>query len=352
MDPVKHRVRRQVLSPAFSPNRVQELSSRILEKVKQLCEIYEKLAKSSTPVDINASFKAFTLDVISEIVFGEEFGVVDSPGFHHPHVDTLHAAIKQGWISRSFPILSQISLSLPERISTLLFPIPVEEFRRVRLIPWFNLANLHLFIKMFLATSLKPNKQKCGIRVAAYLQEREQIPSGRQPSTTPHRRNKSLEFQAPNPRKNKSVVLEMLLDCSAAKGHIVPNSAELTEEALTLLVAGNDTTANAMILGMYHICRDSAVQSRVEAELHAAFPGSGDEITLERVKDLPYVVSAVLKPITVRKQKRTLTLANQTATIKEILRCTHPVPGRLPRVVPPEGYQLFEGSFLKAGVSS
>jgi len=135
VDPGKHRVRRQVLSPAFSPNRVQELSPRILEKVKQLCERFEQLAKSSSPVNINASFKAFTLDIISEIVFGEEFGVIDSPGFHHPHVDTLHAAIKQGWVSRSFPIFSQISLSLPERISTLLFPIPIEEFRRVRLIP-------------------------------------------------------------------------------------------------------------------------------------------------------------------------------------------------------------------------
>jgi cytochrome P450 len=144
----------------------------------------------------------------------------------------------------------------------------------------------------------------------------------------------------------------MLLDPSAAKGHVVPNSAELTEEALTLLVAGNDTTANAMILGMYHICRDNAVQSRVEAELDAAFPTLGAEITLERVKGLPYLVRAVLKRIIIRTQKLTLSCANQTATIKEILRCTHPVPGRLPRVVPPEGYQLFDGSFLNPGVSS
>ncbi len=150
MDPVKHRVRRQVLSPAFSSARVQQLSARVGEKVNQLCEKFKGFAEFSTPVNINASFKAFTLDLVSEIVFGEEFGVIESPGFHHPHVDILHAAVKQGWISRSFPKLSQISLSLPIWVSTLLFPIPIEEFRRVRLLfPAQDPTQCHLLLKDF-----------------------------------------------------------------------------------------------------------------------------------------------------------------------------------------------------------
>jgi cytochrome P450 len=134
IDPAEHRIRRQVLSPVFSPTNVQDqLAPLVYDKVRKLCKKLEELMNASQPVNINASFKAFTLDVISKIVFGEEFGVLDSAGFRHIHVDTLHEAVKMGWVFRSFPTLSRISLALPEWISALLFPIPVEEFRRVRI---------------------------------------------------------------------------------------------------------------------------------------------------------------------------------------------------------------------------
>lgn len=64
----------------------------------------------------------------------------------------------------------------------------------------------------------------------------------------------------------------------------------LNEEVLMLMGAGNDTTSNAMILGMYHICRSSQAQMRLEAELEAAYPLPGQAITYASVKQLPYLV--------------------------------------------------------------
>ena len=127
-------------------------------------------------------------------------------------------------------------------------------------------------------------------------------------------------------RKDVSIVLEQMLDANAARGHIVPDAYNLNEEALTLLTAGNDTTANSMILGAYYICSHPEVKAKLVDELRKTFPSPGDMITYTAVKQLPYI----------------------TAVIKEILRCANPLPGRLPRVVPADGCTI-NGNFVKAG---
>lgn len=60
-----------------------------------------------------------------------------------------------------------------------------------------------------------------------------------------------------------------------------------------LMGAGNDTTSNAMILGMYHICRNSQVQMRLEAELEAAYDLPCQAISYASVKQLPFLVSVL-----------------------------------------------------------
>ena len=84
--------------------------------------------------------------------------------------------------------------------------------------------------------------------------------------------------------------MERLLDSSAVRDHVAPNTTELNEEALMLLTAGNDTTANAMIFGVYYICRHPDVQRELAAELHAQFPGTEQKITYEDLRNLPYLV--------------------------------------------------------------
>lgn len=84
--------------------------------------------------------------------------------------------------------------------------------------------------------------------------------------------------------------MERLLDSSAVRDHVVPNTTELNEEALMLLTAGNDTTANAIIFGIYYICRHLNVQQRLATELQAQFPDIKQKIDYEGVKKLTYLV--------------------------------------------------------------
>lgn len=118
------------------------------------------------------------------------------------------------------------------------------------------------------------------------------------------------------------------MDPKAARGHVVPNAYDLNEEALTLLTAGNDTTANAMIIGAYLICTHPLVRDRLFKELQATFPEGYHDITFEKAKHLPYL----------------------TAVLQEVLRCSNPLPGRLPRVVPPDGASI-DGIELDPGVT-
>ena len=84
--------------------------------------------------------------------------------------------------------------------------------------------------------------------------------------------------------------MELLLDPLSVKGHRVPSKAELNEEVIMLLVAGNDTTATAMISGLYQICRNRAIYKQLKTELFNAIPNAREAISIDQVKNLPYLV--------------------------------------------------------------
>ena len=135
VDPAKHRIRRQLLAPASTQARVQELSSHVEHKVDQLYRRLETLSKSPAPLNLPGALKCFTLDVISRIVFGKEFGALTSSHFHHRQLVTLQKSLQGVWAYRAFPTLSKLSMMLPGWISETFFPIPLIELAKVLLFP-------------------------------------------------------------------------------------------------------------------------------------------------------------------------------------------------------------------------
>ncbi|KAG6828596.1 hypothetical protein H0H92_007337 [Tricholoma furcatifolium] len=94
---------------------------------------------------------------------------------------------------------------------------------------------------------------------------------------------------------------------------------ELTAEALTLLIAGSDTTSNSTCAIIYHLASHPEVQAKLHAELDEQL-GSEDLLaaTADQVKRLPYL----------------------DACINEGLRVHSTSSLGLPRVVPPEGMNV------------
>ncbi|KAJ9659114.1 hypothetical protein H2201_007516 [Coniosporium apollinis] len=124
----------------------------------------------------------------------------------------------------------------------------------------------------------------------------------------------------------RPTIFSELLDPEKQDGWPMPSTMELKDDVYSLLVAAADTTGNAMTRAAFHVINDQQAYSKLRSELLAAFPdprAKQDFVTLER---LPYL----------------------TAVIKEALRLSLGVIGRLPRVVP-EGSAKFNGYFVPAG---
>jgi cytochrome P450 len=123
----------------------------------------------------------------------------------------------------------------------------------------------------------------------------------------------------------RSPIIEALYQGKTSKGQRAVDFENLCEEVVTLTTAGGDTTSSALILGIYQICRNVKIYTQLEEELMSSF-SSTSPITYEQARRLPYL----------------------TVCIKEILRISNPLPGRLPRVAPPEGFELY-GQHLLGG---
>jgi cytochrome P450 len=92
-------------------------------------------------------------------------------------------------------------------------------------------------------------------------------------------------------------------------------------ESVDLLLAGTDTLSITLVNILYHLSHNQTIISRLQAEVDSL-----DAFTLPSLEKLPLL----------------------TATIKEGLRVSHGVLGRLPRIAPSGGWN-FEGSYVPAG---
>jgi cytochrome P450 len=93
---------------------------------------------------------------------------------------------------------------------------------------------------------------------------------------------------------DRSIVIDTLLDPNAAKDHSVLDADQLAAEVIMLLSAGNDTTSDAMIVGIYQTLRNPKVYQTLTDELNNFFPNVKEEITYDKAKRLPYLVCKVV----------------------------------------------------------
>ncbi|RYP70074.1 hypothetical protein DL771_005691 [Monosporascus sp. 5C6A] len=311
-DTAKHRIRRKVLAPALSGTRIQELAPIVERKTQQLLARFDDSARA--PVCVTSAAKAFTMDIISRIVLGQELGCVARSDYRSELSDNLQAAFSTGWIGPSFPTLSAMALWISRRVPVFLFPMPHVKFRKS------CIGITHAYLKRFDSSysdrSVEPIKE-----YAASIK---------------------------TSRGERSPVIDMLMDPNLVPGHKLPTVEEIGDELIMLLTAGSDTSSNAMISGIYFICRHGVVYKRLFDELKSAFPKLDQVITYEKAKELPYLVSKSIPQLTI--DWWTDSIALKTAVIRETLRLGHPLPGRLPRTVPEGGYSL-HGGLVPPGVN-
>jgi cytochrome P450 len=102
---------------------------------------------------------------------------------------------------------------------------------------------------------------------------------------------------------------------------------EMHSNAVTLLVAGSETTATTLSGTTYLLLKNASAYDKLVSEIRNAFATAGD-ITIEAVNKLPYLV----------------------ACLNEGLRYYPPVPTGFPRTVPPAG-DTISGFYVPGGTA-
>ena len=110
---------------------------------------------------------------------------------------------------------------------------------------------------------------------------------------------------------------------------------DLADEGASLLVAGTETSATTLAYATYYFLAFPEVRRRVLEELVTVESDENGRMALTKLEALPYFVR-----LEAMFENYGANMIRKVGFVKETLRCTHGVPGRLTRVVPRGGFYV------------
>ncbi|KAF9019750.1 cytochrome P450 [Hymenopellis radicata] len=254
----EHKQRREILNPLFSRRSILRMENLVQDKVDLLVD--QIRAYHGEPVNLFRGFRALAMDIVTAYSYAHSFDGLTAPGFDHPIIRTVEGAVPMLTATQFLPFL-HLMHRLPSWLSTMMNP------------DFGGAAHLRTFL---------------GDQVDGILNN----PDGLN----------SVEHET---------IYHHLISPELVKKGEPPSKKALVEEAIVLLIAGTDTSSNAMTLGLFHLLSNEPAKKKLQAELQAAWPEKDTPFSYEMAEKLPYL----------------------TGVIKEGLRLSYGVPVALPRIV-------------------
>ncbi|WP_241762594.1 cytochrome P450 [Vibrio splendidus] len=233
---------RKLTEPMFQPSHVKHFYPKLSVITERLRKHFEKLSESETVVDLVSEFKKYTVDVTSLLAFGEDFNSIEQSDT--PLGESLRHV---------FPVISQRSKS----------PIPLWRLFKTKKDTQFD-ASLEE-IGHFVSACI--DKQRTRLADCPKLRE--------------------------SPENMLQIMLlEQELDASLTDRDILAN-------AITLLLAGEDTTANTLAWMAFLVSGNQVSEQTLQSELADLGEASVLEWPIPRV---PYMTAIMyeamrLKPV-------------------------------------------------------
>lgn len=252
---------------------------------------------NDTVVNFHYAFRALTADLVMDYCFQSDMGCINSPGFRHEGLEMFVEGFELPTIPFHFPklfgFMGAIIALLPEQMRKEKFPA------------------LYGFELMY---NLSKERVEHSIEVAE--------------------KEKALGSSASGVAKDESgdkilTMFDVMLRPDVEKGQITPPKGDLVADGCLQIAAGTDTTGNALSYLLWYITQNPDVEKRLLEELKRGI-GKGEVVS-----------SATLEGPGFEYLR---------AVIKEGLRLSQGVPGRIIREVPSEG-ATFDGCFIPGGVS-
>ncbi|KAL8730121.1 MAG: hypothetical protein Q9181_004778 [Wetmoreana brouardii] len=270
LDTPTARQRREAYTHYFSKDAIRRVEPLIHQKVDRFLARLREARRKEDPVDLSLGFRCLAADVIVDYAYQEDFGGLSAESFKHPVIeagDDLLIYAQWGlYFRKLFMTLDFVTSCLPDSVISTLSP---------------------------------------------------QLLAIRNFETVCARRIQRLKARPKNYHSELPTIFDTLLNPQKNKNRAVPSNAVLTSEAILMLLAGTDTTANCLVVGTYGVLHSPKTLEKLSYELREAIPDPEDPsgMTADRLRKLPYL----------------------SACIKESLRLSYGAPGRLPRVVPASG---------------
>ncbi|KAL5358851.1 cytochrome P450 [Aspergillus floccosus] len=233
-----HRERRKLMSPSFSKQTIAKMQDVLRRKIGRACRQLSKV-KNDGAVHVHNFLRCMTVDVISELAFGQSLDLLDSVQdntFQQPILEALDFVVENVVDFHYWPLYRAAANMSPGFITRVLAPKTLKFYFAVQAI------------------------QKA---LDDYLMSKDIMDQKRRDATI----FKPLE-------------------------HLTKE--QLINESIDIIIAGSDTTATTLSFAIHEILKNPAIARKLTAELDAAMPESARDLSLAEAEKLSYL-SAVVK---------------------------------------------------------
>ncbi|KAG8532742.1 uncharacterized protein KY384_002619 [Bacidia gigantensis] len=271
----EHRMQRKNLMPAFAFRHVKDCYPIFWDKSCKLVarlmteevgsQTKESLESGPVKVEIANWISRATLDIIGTAGFGKDFNALDDP---ENELNATYRKVLQP--TRAGQMLAFMGMVLP---SWLIRSLPVATNN--------NIAQAAEYIKKVARQLIGDKKEK--IRLEG--------------------------------KRTETDILSVALESGGF------TDEELVNQLMTFLVAGHETTATAMTWGLYLLCQNPSIQTRLREEIRATIPSieAGEKMTPQTLESCSYLhacCNEILRlyaplPLTVREAVRDTTIMGQ-----------------------------------------
>ncbi|KAI9875070.1 MAG: hypothetical protein M1830_008971 [Pleopsidium flavum] len=257
-----HKMRRGVISPYFSRGMILRLEQGVIRKtVDKLCERIEEFRASKQPLPLGTAYRAFTTDVVTEYTMAKSLNFLDRPDFNERWFNEFLENVKLVHFVTQFPWFPKFAKSLPVWLRGMLLP------KTAQLLEFH-----HVIEDIVVQTKNTPDDDY-------------------------------------NSKASPTVFYDMFNADVPAEEKTIDR---LTEEGILFVVAGNETTGNALSIMAFHLLDNPTILQTLKKELIDAMPDPKIPATWQELEKLPYL----------------------SAVITEGLRMSFGVVSRMPRIAP------------------
>ncbi|KAK1712990.1 hypothetical protein CaCOL14_012378 [Colletotrichum acutatum] len=246
IDPEVHKERKNTVQSLFSTKHVDHLAPVVLDVVQRAMAKAQRAFKNDQPINLQPFYQCITVDTIMPVLFDRQLNFVDSDEDEPPFLSMLGKFVDKFFLTKHFPMISHIAMSLPLSVARTVLPDYVA-FREQ------------------CATWIKEDEEK-------------------------QRNGKNMMTNGRN------TYFGLLLEAEKSERLQKLGQEALIDEALSVCFAGTDTNSLALSFGTYFLLRNPDKLQKMLDELKDAPTNRDGLYEYQTVSKLPYL-TAVIKEI-------------------------------------------------------